>query len=259
MTKCEITTGLNARPVFATLHSFTRLSAVIAYAFAAILGGSGSISAADNGTKSGTKTTVKVNSAAAIRSAEPLRTPMTPGKQGSVEPGGVVEGAGGGGIIPEMGEGEIKPQPLTVNLAESPSTTKVNRTVELSPGNAAEGISSIRLQTDGKFVAGGASTAVGVPVVLNSLVKEFRTASDDYVATQKELTRKLKGASAEEKARLREALQANKEKFSHSTAPLREQLHDRLEELKRDLKEHSQAISAGAGGGAGGGRRRGGD
>lgn len=254
ITKCDRTTGLNARAVFSNLLPVTWVSIVAAFGF--VLASSGSLSGADIGVKSGAKVTARSTASPKLSSVGKSPETVLAGEKA------VVASSGGGGIedtgtTPKTGDEEIKSQPSSVDLQESVSASKAGRTVELSSENAAEKISSIRLQTDGLPVTDGTPSAGSVPVVLNSLVKEFRTASDDYVAAQKELTRKLKGASAEERARLRETLQANKEKFSHSTAPLREQLHDRLEDLKRDLKEHAQVINAGAGGSAG--RRRGGD
>ncbi len=263
MTQRDMKTGLNARTTFVRLHSFALGSAVEAWAWAcvwacvwscvwaSIAAGSSSLSAADGSSKKVTRATgVNIESAksAAASSLTPaVRTRATTSKDEDADPG----------TPPTVKEVDDRSEPISVTLREPADSFKLSRPIELSPENAEEKISSIVSKTDDRFEAGTGSPEGRLPVVLNSLVKEFRTASDDYVATQKELTRKLRGASVEEKARLREALQANKEKFSHSTAPLREQLHDRLEDLKRDLKEHGQAISAGAGGG--GGRRRGGD
>ncbi len=255
MTQRDMKTGLNARTTFARLHSCTLRSALKACLLAGIwvwvTAGSASLSAAESSSKKVTRATrvniEKAKSAAASASTPRVRNRVTTRTEDVEDPG----------KLPEVEGDEDRSEPVTVTLRESEDSLKLSRPVELSPEHAEEKISSIVSKTDDRFEAGTGSSGAKLPEALNSLVKEFRSASDDYVATQKELTRKLRGASAEEKARLREALQVNKEKFSHSTAPLREQLQDRLEDLKRDLKEHSQAISAGAGGG--GGRRRGGD
>lgn len=86
--------------------------------------------------------------------------------------------------------------------------------------------------------------------------QEFRKASEQFVATKRELIKRLRGASAEERVKIKEQLELNREKFATETMPLRLELQERLDEIRRDLKSRSKPVDAGAGDGGGRGRGR---
>jgi hypothetical protein len=78
---------------------------------------------------------------------------------------------------------------------------------------------------------------------LQALLAEAQKAREAFLATQKDLLAKIKGATADEKAAIKEQLKANQQKFLDDTKQLRADIADRLKELGVDLK--TRGISAG--------------
>ena len=75
---------------------------------------------------------------------------------------------------------------------------------------------------------------------VKELVAEFRTKMAEFHAEQKELVKKLKSATAEEREGIREQLKQNREGF-HT---VKEQFRDTVKEVTGDLKDHAAKVSA---------------
>lgn len=104
----------------------------------------------------------------------------------------------------------------------------------------------------------GVPPKVELPADLKALVDKYRSESEAFLAGQKDLLKQLKGATAEEKAKVKETLKANRDKFLEEHKELITEIRQQLAALKKDLKNHEKPIDAGGETG-GGGRRRGGN
>src|SRR5437016_1833629 len=71
-----------------------------------------------------------------------------------------------------------------------------------------------------------------VPDPVKSLILNFDETRDKYLADQKALLAKLKGATPEEREKLREQLQANRQAFLAELKTFREDLRKDLQDLK---------------------------
>lgn len=78
---------------------------------------------------------------------------------------------------------------------------------------------------------------------LQALLADAQKAREAFLASQKDLQAKLKGATADEKAVIKEQLKANQQKFLDDTKQLRADIADRLKELGVDLK--TRGVNAG--------------
>jgi hypothetical protein len=75
---------------------------------------------------------------------------------------------------------------------------------------------------------------------VKELVTEFRTRMAEFHSEQKELVKKFKTASEEERAGIREQLKLNREEF-HA---VKEQFRDTVKDVTGDLKDHAAKVSA---------------
>ena len=80
---------------------------------------------------------------------------------------------------------------------------------------------------------------------LQALLAEAQKAREAYVASQKDLQAKLKGATADEKAAIKDQLKANLQKFLDDSKQIRADIADRLKELGVELK--TRGVNAGGG------------
>jgi hypothetical protein len=103
----------------------------------------------------------------------------------------------------------------------------------------------------------GVPPKVELPEALKKLVEQYRTDSESFLAGQKDLLKQLKGATAEEKAKIKDTLKANREKFLTDHKELITEIRQQIADIKKDLKNHDKAVEAGTEGK--GGRRRGGE
>lgn len=103
----------------------------------------------------------------------------------------------------------------------------------------------------------GVPPKVELPEALQKLVEQYRKDSESFLASQKDLLKQLKGATAEEKAKIKETLKANREKFLTEHKELITEIRQQIADIKKDLKNHDKAVDAGTEGR--GGRRRGGE
>ena len=101
----------------------------------------------------------------------------------------------------------------------------------------------------------GIPPKVELPEALKKLVEQYRTESQTFLAGQKELLKTLKGTTAEEKAKIKETLKGNREKFLTEHKELIVEIRQQISEIKKDLKNHEKPVDAGTD--DGGGRRRG--
>jgi len=101
----------------------------------------------------------------------------------------------------------------------------------------------------------GIPPKVELPEALKKLVEQYRTESQTFLAGQKELLKTLKGTTAEEKAKIKETLKGNREKFLTEHKELIVEIRQQIAEIKKDLKNHEKPVDAGTD--DGGGRRRG--
>lgn len=100
----------------------------------------------------------------------------------------------------------------------------------------------------------GIPPKVELPEALKKLVDQYRADSDTFLASQKDLLKQLKGATEEEKAKIKETLKANREKFLADHKELISEIRQQIADLKKELKNHEKPVDAGNGG-KGGGRR----
>jgi hypothetical protein len=102
----------------------------------------------------------------------------------------------------------------------------------------------------------GVPPKVELPEALQKLVDQYRKDSESFLAGQKDLLKQLKGATAEEKAKIKETLKGNREKFLADHKELITEIRQQIADIKKDLKNHDKPVDAG--GDDKGGRRRGG-
>ncbi len=72
----------------------------------------------------------------------------------------------------------------------------------------------------------------GAPPAVKKLVTSFGQTRDKYLADQRALLAKYKGATAEEREQIRQELQANRDSFLADMKSFRDELHKDLTELK---------------------------
>jgi hypothetical protein len=75
---------------------------------------------------------------------------------------------------------------------------------------------------------------------VRELTTELRTKFAEFHAEQKELARKFKGASAEERAEIREQMKLNREAFNAA----KEEFKDTRKDVSGTLKEHASKLSS---------------
>jgi hypothetical protein len=95
-----------------------------------------------------------------------------------------------------------------------------------------------------------------LPEDVQLLVTQFRTQASSFVEAQREIARKLKGATEAERELLKEQLKENRETFLEESKALRADIRERVKELKEKLRE-SRPVDAGIGEGGGRSRRGG--
>ena len=78
---------------------------------------------------------------------------------------------------------------------------------------------------------------------LQALLAEAEKQKDAFIASQKDLLAKIKGATTDQKSAIKDQLKDNQQKFLDDTKQLRADIADRLKELGVDLK--TRGINAG--------------
>ncbi len=96
-----------------------------------------------------------------------------------------------------------------------------------------------------------------LPEDMKQLVSEFRRQAESYVSQQKELQKLIKGATTEDRERLKEQLKMARETFLDQTRDIRNDIKERIKDLKTSIREsRPQAAGSSEGGGR---KRHGGD
>lgn len=86
---------------------------------------------------------------------------------------------------------------------------------------------------------------VTLPDDLKALVEQYQAAAKKFAEEQKALIAQLKGASEEDKAKLKEQLKTNRDKFLEDTKQLRADIREQVRELRAKLKENGGAVEGG--------------
>src|SRR5687768_11986094 len=81
-----------------------------------------------------------------------------------------------------------------------------------------------------------------LPDDVKKLIEESKEARAAFLAEQKELITKLKGATQEERQKIRDDLSKNREEFLAQQKELREQVRDRLKEIRAEFKDNRDKI-----------------
>jgi len=81
-----------------------------------------------------------------------------------------------------------------------------------------------------------------VPDDVKALIKSLQDARNQFLAQKKAELAKLKGATQEQRAAIREALQASRDAFLENQQNMREQLRTRLEELRKEFAANHQKL-----------------
>ena len=74
-----------------------------------------------------------------------------------------------------------------------------------------------------------------LPAEVAALIAEFEKQRDAYLQAQRDLLKQLKGATDEERARIREQLKAQREAWLEQTKAIREDIRKKMEELRDKL------------------------
>jgi len=95
------------------------------------------------------------------------------------------------------------------------------------------------------------------PAEVTTLVNKFQSARDQYIAAQKEVHLKMKDATEDQRAALREQLKDLLDKWKQEQKQFVEETKDRMKEMKQELQPDLGKVVDGAGGeGGNGGRGR---
>ncbi len=82
----------------------------------------------------------------------------------------------------------------------------------------------------------GVPPNASIPDALKVLIKQYQDAAQKFAASQKDLLARLKGATDEEKQKVKEQLKLNRDTFLSDTSQLRSDLREQLRELRNTLK-----------------------
>ncbi|MBI5772450.1 MAG: hypothetical protein HZA89_01755 [Verrucomicrobia bacterium] len=84
-----------------------------------------------------------------------------------------------------------------------------------------------------------------LPAEVKALMEKFETAREEFMKEQREIEKQLKGATEEEREKIREQLKTKREEWLEKTKELREEIKKRIDELKDDkLKDRPQVLDA---------------
>jgi hypothetical protein len=90
----------------------------------------------------------------------------------------------------------------------------------------------------------GMHETAGLPLMIREKLRLFEEKREAYLAEQLDLLRQLRGASSEERARLREQLREQRKNWLEEAKQIREQARVRLQEMKQELANHGEVIEA---------------
>jgi hypothetical protein len=85
---------------------------------------------------------------------------------------------------------------------------------------------------------------MSLPQDIRDRVQSFERRREAYLAEQKELARQLRGASDEDRQRIRDLIRDRREAWLEEAKKFREEARKRLDELKRELPRYQEALDA---------------
>jgi hypothetical protein len=94
------------------------------------------------------------------------------------------------------------------------------------------------------------------PAEVTTLVNKFQSAREQYIAAQKEVRLKMKDATEDQRAALREQLKDLLDKWKEEQKQFVEETKDRVKDMKQELQPDLGKVVDGAGGEGNGGRGR---
>lgn len=94
------------------------------------------------------------------------------------------------------------------------------------------------------------------PVEVTTLVNKFQSAREQYITAQKELRLKMKDATEDQRAALREQLKDLLDKWKEEQKQFVQETKDRVKDMKQELQPDLGKVVDGAGGEGNGGRGR---
>jgi vacuolar-type H+-ATPase subunit H len=80
--------------------------------------------------------------------------------------------------------------------------------------------------------------------MIRERLRLFELKREAYLAEQLDLVRQMRGASNEERKRLREQLREQRQNWLDEAKQIREQARLRLQEMKQELANHSEVLEA---------------
>jgi hypothetical protein len=83
-----------------------------------------------------------------------------------------------------------------------------------------------------------------LPLDLRQRVANFEAVRETYLAEQRELLRKLQGATEEDREKIRELIKSRREVWLEQARRFREEAKERMAELKNALPSHKEALEA---------------
>ena len=81
-----------------------------------------------------------------------------------------------------------------------------------------------------------------LPDDVKKLIDASKQARETFLNEQRDLVAKLKSATQDERAKIREDLAKNREDFLAQQKELREQIHDRLKEIRAEFKDNRDKV-----------------
>jgi len=83
-----------------------------------------------------------------------------------------------------------------------------------------------------------------LPQDIKDRLQRFEQLREAYLAEQKELLRRLRGATDEDRDRIRQLIQERREAWLEKLRTLREEARERLADLKQTLSQHQEVLDA---------------
>lgn len=84
---------------------------------------------------------------------------------------------------------------------------------------------------------------LNLPQEVRQRILEFEKMRETYLAQQKELLRKLKGSTEEDRQSIRDQLRDQREAWLEKARRFRDEAQQRMEELKAQLPDHAEALA----------------
>ena len=106
------------------------------------------------------------------------------------------------------------------------------------PANAHNNVS----RGTGRYLHQPERNQPNLPQDVKKLIQKFESEREAFLKQQEQLLKQLRGATADEREKLREQIKANRETWLDKQKDLREDIKERLAELRDKLPKHKDAI-----------------